>query len=527
MTGPRVLLLALDAAEPTLLRRFASEGHMPALQHLMSEGRTATLESAAAEFPDEVWPSIYCSSNAAAIGKYYYIQPQPGSGRLELLDDELRGESFWELLSRAGRRSAIVDVPKAALGAPINGLQLVNWGAHATRCARASHPPGLMDELRREVGEYPVHSCDNHGRSPRAYRRLRDRLLAGVRQRGRLLRRLLAREDWDLFFGAFSETHCAGHHFWHFQDPRHPLHDPRDRHGLASAIRDIYRAVDDEVGRLTALAGPDSHVIVFSSHGMAPQFHGRDLIPALLDLWGLSGPPVPGRAAGRGEARVEVRPDLVQRLKDRVPMALQYYVKARLPARLERTAICRVMGSKALDPRAQVRQVPSNDLNPAFRVSLRGRDENGVVEPGAELESILAFLEARLRELVNPATGAPAIRSISRPRDTHKGAHAAILPDLCAMWAGDAWIGELHSPGYGSVAGDHHDLRTGGHDTTGLITMRTPGFVDESRGAPPNAKDLGPTVLALLSVDVPDWMEGRSLVALQKVPVPSSEPCPI
>jgi predicted AlkP superfamily phosphohydrolase/phosphomutase len=159
-----------------------------------------------------------------------------------------------------------------------------------------------------------------------------------------------------------------------------------------------------------------------------------------------------------------------------------------------------------------VRQVPSNDLNPAFRVSLRGRDENGAIEPGAEVEAVLAFLEARLRELVNPATGAPAIRSISRPRDTHRGAHASILPDLCAMWAGDAWIGELESPGYGSVAGDHHDLRTGGHDTTGLIAMRTPGFVEAFAGAAPNARDLGPTVLELLSVDAPDWMEGRSLV---------------
>ena len=148
MRSPRLLLLALDAAEPRLLRQFAAEGHMPNLHRLMTTAPTAPLESAAAEFPDEVWPSIYCSSNAAVLGKYDYIQPKAGSGHLELLEDESRGEPFWDVLSRAGRRSAIVDVPKAALGAPVNGLQIANWGAHATRCDRASHPAGLMNDVR-------------------------------------------------------------------------------------------------------------------------------------------------------------------------------------------------------------------------------------------------------------------------------------------------------------------------------------------------------------------------------------------
>ncbi len=199
-------------------------------------------------------------------------------------------------------------------------------------------------------------------------------------------------------------------------------------------------------------------------------------------------------------------------------MQLQYLVKQLLPSKLERAAICRVMGSKELDFRARVRSVPSNDLNPAFRVSLKGRDEGGVVSPGAEYEETLAFLEMRLRELVNPATGDRAIRSISRPRETHNGAHSEILPDLCAMWARAAWIGAVHSPGYGSVAGAHRDLRTGGHDTTGLIVMRTPGFLDHSNFSPPNAKDVGPTVLTLLGVDVPACMEGRSLVVDRDVP---------
>ena len=76
-----------------------------------------------------------------------------------------------------------------------------------------------------------------------------------------------------------------------------------------------------ELGRSIDEVGPETHVIVFSGHGMAPQFHGRDPIPALLDLWGLS-----GRSGGRspadgGEIRVEVRGHLVHHLKASIPIA--------------------------------------------------------------------------------------------------------------------------------------------------------------------------------------------------------------
>jgi predicted AlkP superfamily phosphohydrolase/phosphomutase len=61
-------------------------------------------------------------------------------------------------------------------------------------------------------------------------------LIAGVEKKTSLLRHCLERERWDFFFGVFSESHCAGHQFWHFMDPRHPQHDPKASEALRSAI---------------------------------------------------------------------------------------------------------------------------------------------------------------------------------------------------------------------------------------------------------------------------------------------------
>ena len=294
----RVLLIGLDAAEPALIRKWSAEGHLPHLHRLMGGGTEANLRSVAPEFPDEVWPSIYASQNAAQTGKYYYIQLQPGTLKFHMLDDKPRGMQFWSIASKAGRRCAVIDAPKTALAPAINGLQIANWGCHATRCETASHPPELLQQVLNDYGPYPLPTCDIHSRTLNDYRDLHQKMLAGIEMRERLLGNLLSSEPWDLFFCGFCETHCAGHQLWHLQED-FPLDD--ESIDLHTGLRDVYQAVDRAIGSLIERAGPDACPIVFSGHGMQPQYHGRDLLAGLLELWGLSGPirKEPGAAAER------------------------------------------------------------------------------------------------------------------------------------------------------------------------------------------------------------------------------------
>ena len=381
----------------------------------------------------------------------------------------------------------------------------------------ATHPPELLAEILAKHGRYPLATSDNHGRSSREYRKLRDQLIEGARKHGELFRDMLSREPWDLFFCVFSETHAAGHQFWHTVDPNHPRYDREDHGGLHSALREVFEAVDREMGTLIDAAGPETNVIVFSGHGMHGQYHGRDFIPKLLETWGLSGPrnvePDPAR-----ETRLTPRRDFVQVLKDAIPIQVQYVVKSLLPRSLEDAMVCRVMGSATLDPRARVNYVPNNDLNPAFRVNLKGRDPHGVIEPGREYDDLLDWLTGRLEELVDPGTGEPAVQRITRLRDVYSGPKLDLLPDLTAMWAGGRWIEEVRSPGYGTIAGGHRDLRTGGHNPEGFLAMRRPNSKVDFDFREPTHEDIAPTVLDLLGVPVPSFMEGRSLVVQPALP---------
>ncbi len=212
---PRQLLIILDAMEWALVSEWARAGKLPAFHRLLEEGARAELASTAAQLPDTVWAAIYSGTNPAKFAKYFYVQYDAASGDLQMLNDDAIGATpFWDQLSAAGRRVCVLDVPKFPVSREINGFHVTNWGSHATSAKRASQPPGLLDEINKRFGKHPVGDCDATDENPRSWRRLRQHLLAGIELHGEMCRLMMDREDWDVFFAGFSETHCVGHHFW-------------------------------------------------------------------------------------------------------------------------------------------------------------------------------------------------------------------------------------------------------------------------------------------------------------------------
>ncbi len=54
----RVLVIGLDAAEATLIERWASEGHLPTFARLTKEGTVYRLKNSMETLPGAIWPEL-------------------------------------------------------------------------------------------------------------------------------------------------------------------------------------------------------------------------------------------------------------------------------------------------------------------------------------------------------------------------------------------------------------------------------------------------------------------------------------
>jgi predicted AlkP superfamily phosphohydrolase/phosphomutase len=520
MSSPRLVLIGLDAASSPLIRKWAAAGELPVIARLLESGVSATVATPLGVLEGGIWPTFLTSMSPAHHGMFSHLNLKRATYDLEvgMYANRLPAPPFWAHLSRAGKRVAVIDAPFARPVKGLNGIQVTNWGAHDPWCwKRSSWPPPLIDDLVRRFGSHPVDTCDAEDRSLADYDALRTRLIAGVERKAALLRHCFERERWDFFFGVFSESHCAGHQFWHLMDPRHPRHEPNASDALRSTIRDVYRAIDAGVGALLESLAPDTHLLLMSSHGMGPYYAGSHLLDRVLERLGLYDSEIatPSSTMTGSPSEELTLGRHLWALRNLLPNGLRLELKSRLPMLI--TTLRRSMSGPDRNPwcRSRAFAVPSNNMTGAIRINLKGREPEGLVAPGTEYEGLRKEIGDALMELQNPETGQPAVRWVARVEELYEGPRLRDMPDLFVEWDHSAPIAALSSPRIGRVSQAFAGHRTGDHWANGLLIARGMGFQSGNVNELVRTQDIGPTVLDFFGVQRPPGCEGHALQFLR------------
>jgi predicted AlkP superfamily phosphohydrolase/phosphomutase len=514
----RQLIVGFDAMEWSLIERWVGDGKLPTFQRLLAEGAHGTIRSTAEQLPDTVWAAIFTGLNPGKMGKYFYVQYDPSTlGLVHLTDDEIHTKAFWDHLSDAGVRVGVVDAPKYPMSSGLNGFQLTNYGAHATRTARASTPAALLGEIDRRLGAHPVADCDAFGDKQRSLKVLRERVLEGVRTHGALFRWLMESEDWQVFFAAFSAPHCIGHHFWHWVDPTHPRHGEADEYGLADSLERVYREIDAELGKMLDLLESSDTVLLVAGHGMGPIYHASWNLPEILDLLGYGGHDQPGDAHTEEEDTTAQR-NFWRMLKMVVPGRLQYAIKAMLPQRLQDELLFRWYAGKHDWEGHRAFAVPNNDSVGAIRVSVKGRDHNGVVDPD-DYMNVCREIKSAIEELTDAETGRSVVRKVTLTHEEFEGPELDRLPDVTILWDQSFPWNAVHSPRFGTLRIRRQDSRAGSHTPYGFFIVRGPGIPAGEEIEGKTVYDIAPTVLHFAGVEIPEEIDGGPI--LTRAPSPA------
>jgi predicted AlkP superfamily phosphohydrolase/phosphomutase len=483
----RVLFLALDAMDPDLIRQWAEAGTLPTFRSLFERATFAPTENPPGLFVGALWPSFFTGALPTSHGRYCYEQIAAGTYEVRrFYSSDLKRPPFWTSLGKAGRRVAIVDVPKSPLTPNLNGIQLCDWGTHDPDPGAGflTWPRSLAADFVSRFGSDPVGNCNDVERSAEGFDAFRRRLRSRIGKKTSACADILEREKWDLFLAVFAESHCVGHQCWVLHDRSHLSHDPALARLVGDPVEDTYVALDAAVGELLRKAGPETTVFVLASHGMGPHYDATFMLDEILQRLD------PRRGAWRHAAVAWGR---------RYERALRRRVLRQIEPPLRLSVAHRRFFS-----------VPNNDVYGGIRVNLVGREPRGRVRAGAEVDALFAELRRELLALVNADTGQPVVRDVFRLADLYPRQALDDLPDFCVEWNRDSPISAVSSPAIGTIRKQFRGVRTGDHKPAGFFWCAGPGIQPGPRTDPVSVMDFAATVGAILDVPLAD-IDGRPI----------------
>jgi predicted AlkP superfamily phosphohydrolase/phosphomutase len=479
-----LVAIDLNGIKPALVERWCDQGRLPVLAHLRRAGVCTPLTSRARLFPFSVATELNTGQSVLQTGLFVQSNQLYGADANRLERYQRLGErQYWNVASQAGVRAAVID-PLLAVpwSAPDRretrgAVELLGWSLHdRTPFGTTSRPAELLAEVRRDYGEPrlgfddPLHHCN---RVPKA--ELAQVLRTSAARKGRLLVDLLRRRDVDFLTAAFSEAHCGGHQLWHAPDE----------------LRTVYESLDEQIGRILEAAGPRAGVLVIGTDAVGPPFgNGPLFLPHVLHRLDRAATGGWRRKASRGRAGSLLRP-IVPRVAKR----------ALLPA-------------VAREPRA----FPVfNGFNGAVRLNLAGREANGIVHPGTEARAVMEDMTGALLDLRLCGTDTPVVEDVVVMADACGDAFSSELPDAVVVFRKD--LGDYECVESDRMGRIHLETVRGATVTgenTGECHLWSSGLdgFDPGAASQPDILDIAPTILALLGIDVPAWMNGRALSSL-------------
>ncbi|WP_423226479.1 alkaline phosphatase family protein [Candidatus Amarolinea aalborgensis] len=119
----RCYVIGLDGATFDLILPWVAQGKLPAFADLLRRGAWGQLRSTVPPMTGPAWTTFATGANPARHSIYDWVYREPGTYNfVPATARNRRLPSLWSLLSAAGRRVCVVNVPMTFPPEPVNGL---------------------------------------------------------------------------------------------------------------------------------------------------------------------------------------------------------------------------------------------------------------------------------------------------------------------------------------------------------------------------------------------------------------------
>lgn len=509
-SNKKLLFIALDAAEPSLIEQWTAEGELKNLAELRKQGMYCKLNSSAEWLAGSPWPTFYTGTLPGEHGFYHYLQWRSDKMNYERPNPEwIRATPFWRNHSD-DIRVIEVDIPLTFPPAEINGIVISNWASHDRLYPPISFPSDKINWVVKNFGSPPISDEVGGLQTVDDLLKLKDELINANKMEAELVSSLIKNEDWNLFLCCFSSTHRAGHKFWDTTNVKGEISETQKK-DLRNCLKDIYKSCDEAVGKILQNVSDDTTIFLASLHGFGENTSLADkILPKMLS----------SILSDKSEKKNESI-SIIKKFRNLIPLELRSNLRKLLPVWLQdkMTAYWRMSGIDW----SKTKVFPMlADLQGYIRINLNGRERDGIVEP-EEYEQVCIRIIEGLITFHDEHTNEPVINSIKRKDELFKkGNGFDNLPDILVKWnfKPAASYERIVSKEFGAIEfstpGKNIDGRSGNHRPQGFLIAKGIHYQPNSTLSDKHIFDLAPTILNYFGLKIPPSMTGNKILRKDK-----------
>jgi len=372
----------------------------------------------------------------------------------------IKALAMWDQIARQGKKSIIFGVPPNYPPRHVNGISIGCFLTPDPVKNDFTYPPSLKAKLMALVGEYPV-DVKNFRTDRKDW--LKDEIFRMNEKQWKVVRWLLSEQEWDYFHFVDIGLDRMHHGFWNYFDPKHLQFEPGNPY--QNAIPEYYLRLDEQIARVLELLDDDTIVLVVSDHG-----------------------------AQRLDGGVAINEWLI---RERL-LVLNEYPKMLTPF------------DKLDVDWSKTRVWSEGGYYARVFFNVQGREPQGTI-PQADYESFKNEMKARIEALPDDK-GQPMRSLVFKPEEIYRKVRN-VAPDLIVHFGGLSWR-SIGTVGHTRIHVQENDTGPDGcnHAQYGMFILVAPNcpLRGEYEGA--RLLDIAPTLLDLAGYEIPETMQGRSLV---------------
>ncbi|OGE23939.1 MAG: hypothetical protein A3J42_08255 [Candidatus Dadabacteria bacterium RIFCSPHIGHO2_12_FULL_53_21] len=498
---PPLVIIGIDAGDPVFIEEWVDQGHLPNISSVMKTGLWGRTAGPELVTEHGVWISLLSGISRSRHGYYYFRQLIPGTYDLKSVTGlDIDAPPLWSHLIGRNKKTLVIDAADTRLYKGLAGIQIANWATHHNwdpyHFVTASEPPSVMDEISKEYGQKLL-TVENHHSTFEEDVEIYRKLLINVRIKGEMCRYLINRDKFDLSLMIFAESHAANHQFWKYHPKNRDIGEEDCE--LTYAIRDVYKAIDTEIG-LILKQYDNPNISIVSSVGMEDDFPNAALGEAFCRQLGYQASP---ERSSNSFSPI----DIARRL---LPESVRIALSKRM-SREKREQLVSDIFRKGTDwDRTTAFSIPVSYTS-FIRVNLKGREPHGIVEPGSEYHAIVDRIVRELYKLIDPATGKPAVVSVNKTVEIFNCAPHEYLPDIFVEWKPGRFMELVRHPDAELRQKKPEFFRRSDHSSHGFFALSGPSVKKCGKIDDIEVLDIAPTFLSLLGEPIPAVMAGNKL----------------